>query len=81
MAAFMGFSSVESLSRVQLYDPVNSSTPGLPVHHQLLEFTQNQVHRVDDGGWGGQSLARLLEISGLTHGSITSQLYEHGQDI
>ena len=26
-------------------DPVNCSTPGLPVHHQLLEFTQTHVHR------------------------------------
>ena len=24
------------------------STPGLPVHHQLLEFTQTHVHRVGD---------------------------------
>ena len=27
---------------------MNRSTPGLPVHHQLPEFTQNHVHRVDD---------------------------------
>ena len=27
---------------------MNRSTPGLPVHHQLLEFTQNHVHRVGD---------------------------------
>ena len=27
---------------------MNSSTPGLPVHHQLLEFTQTHVHRVSD---------------------------------
>ena len=27
---------------------MNLSTPGLPVHHQLLEFTQTHVHRVDD---------------------------------
>ena len=32
------FSSVQSLSRVWLCDPVNCSMPGLPVHHQLLEF-------------------------------------------
>ena len=31
-----------------LCDPVNRSTPGLPVHHQLLEFTQTHVHRVGD---------------------------------
>ena len=29
-----------------LCDPMNRSTPGLPVHHQLPEFTQTQVHRV-----------------------------------
>ena len=27
---------------------MNCSTPGLPVHHQLLEFTQTHVHRVSD---------------------------------
>ena len=31
-----------------LCNPMNSSTPGLPVHHQLLEFTQTHVHRVSD---------------------------------
>ena len=31
-----------------LCDPMNPSTPGLPVHHQLLEFTQTHVHRVSD---------------------------------
>ena len=34
------FSSVQSLSRVRLCDPMNRSTPGLPVHNQFLEFTQ-----------------------------------------
>jgi len=29
-------------------DPMNRSTPGLPVHHQLLKFTETQVHRVSD---------------------------------
>ena len=27
---------------------MNHSTPGLPVHHQLLEYTQTHVHRVGD---------------------------------
>ena len=31
-----------------LCDPMNRSTPGLPVHHQLPEFTQTNVHRVRD---------------------------------
>ena len=42
------FSSVQSLSRVQLCDPMNRSTPGLPVHHQLSEFTQTHIHQVGD---------------------------------
>ena len=29
-------------------DPMNCSTPGLPVHHQLPQFTQTHVHRVSD---------------------------------
>ena len=31
-----------------LCDPMNCSTPGLPVHHQLPEFTETHVHRVSD---------------------------------
>ena len=41
------FSSVAQ-SCPTLCDPMNRSTPGLPVHHQLLEFTQTHVHRVSD---------------------------------
>ena len=36
-------------SYLTLWDLMNRSTPGLPVHHQLLEFTQTHVHRVSDG--------------------------------
>ena len=42
-----GFSSVAQLCPI-LCDPMNRSTPGLPVHHQLLESTQTLVHRVSD---------------------------------
>ena len=31
-----------------LWDPMNHSTPGLPVHHQLLGFSETHVHRVSD---------------------------------
>ena len=31
-----------------LCDPMNRSTPGLPVHHQLPEFTQIHVYQVSD---------------------------------
>ena len=41
------FSSV-SQSCLTLCDPMNRSTPGLPVHHQLPEFTHTHVHRVGD---------------------------------
>ena len=41
------FSSV-SQSCPALCDPMNCSTPGLPVHHQLPEFTQTHVHQVSD---------------------------------
>ena len=42
------FSSVQSPVVPTLCDPMNCSTPRLPVHHQLPEFTQTHVHRVGD---------------------------------
>ena len=44
---YLQFSSVAQ-SCPTLRDPMNCSTPGLPVHHQLTEFTQTHVHRVSD---------------------------------
>ena len=41
------FSSVAQ-SCPTLCGPMDCSTPGLPVHHQLLEFTQTHVHQVSD---------------------------------
>ena len=41
------FSSVAQ-SCPTLCDPMNRSTPGFPVHHQLPEFTQTHIHRVSD---------------------------------
>ena len=41
------FSSVTQ-SCSTLCNPMNRSTPGLPVHHQLPEFTQTHVHQVGD---------------------------------
>ena len=48
-ASYQGvqFSSVAQ-SCPTLCNPMNRSTPGLPVHHQLSEFTQTHVHRVSD---------------------------------
>ena len=46
MDTWVVYSSVQSLSCVRLCDTMNCSTPGLPVHHQLLEFTQTYVYWV-----------------------------------
>ena len=50
--SFQTFSSVQFSSVTQscptLCDPMNCSTPALPVHHQLPEFTQTHVHWVSD---------------------------------
>ena len=45
--AYVQFSSEAQLCPT-LCDPMNHSTPGLPVHHQLLESTQTHVHWVGD---------------------------------
>ena len=46
----MGSDQIRSVTQScpTLCDPMNRSTPGLPVHHQLPEFTQTHVHRVSD---------------------------------
>ena len=58
------FSSVQLSSVAQLCptlcDPMNCSTPGLPVQHQLLEFTQTHVHRVGDAIQPSHPLSPLL---------------------
>ena len=47
LKASVQFSSVAQ-SCSTLCDPMNRSTPGLPVHHQLPEFTQTHMHRIGD---------------------------------
>ena len=47
MISYVQFSSVSQLC-LTLCNPMNRSTPGLPVHHQLPEFTQTHVHWVGD---------------------------------
>ena len=58
------FSSVQFSSVAQscltLWDPMNYSTPGIPVHHQLPEFTQTHVHRVGDAIQPSHPLSTLL---------------------
>ena len=52
--------SVQLLNHVWLCDPMNRSTPGLPVHHQLPEFTQTHVHWVSDAIKPSLNLCRPL---------------------
>ena len=47
MNSSVQFSSVAQLCPT-LCDPMDCSTPGFPVHHQLPEFTQTHVHQVSD---------------------------------
>ena len=58
-----------------LCDPMNWSTPDLPVHHQLLEFIQTHVHRVGDAIQTSYPLSspspptfNLSQNQGLSHG-------------
>ena len=52
------FSSVAQLCPT-LYEPINCSTPGLPVHHKLPEFTQTHAHQVDDAIQQSHTLSSL----------------------
>ena len=52
--------SDQLLSRVRLCNPMNRSTPGLPVQLQLPEFTQIHVHRVGDAIQLSHPLSSLL---------------------
>ena len=61
----MSLVTSQSLSSVAqscptLCDPMNRSTPGLPGHHQLPEFTQTHVHRVGDAIQLSHPLRHLL---------------------
>ena len=53
------FSSIAQ-SYLTLCDPMDCSTPGFPVHHQLLELTQTHVHRVSDAIRPSHSLSSLF---------------------
>ena len=48
-----------------LCDPMHRSTPGLPVHHQLPEFTETQVHRVSDAIQLSHPLPPLLLLPSI----------------
>ena len=58
------FSSVTQ-SCPTLCHPMNRSTPGLPVHHQLPEFTQIHVHRVGDAIQPSHPLSSFLLLPSI----------------
>ena len=77
------FSSIAQ-SCPTLCDPMNQSTPGLPVHHQLLEFTQTHVHRVSDAIQPSHPCRPLLLLPSIfpASGSFQmSQLFASGGQI
>ena len=55
---YIQFSSVAQ-SCGTLCDPMNCSTPGLPVHYKLPEFTQTHVHRVGDAIQPSQHIPKV----------------------
>ena len=66
---YVQFSSVAQ-SCLTLCDLMNCSTPGLPVHHQLPEFTQTHIHRVSD-----VEFHSLYSLSLCPHDSVTIGSY------
>ena len=54
-----------SLTCVQLCNPMDCSTPGLPVHHQCPESTQNHVHRVGDAIQPSHPLSSLFLLPSI----------------
>ena len=73
------FSSVAQ-SCLTLCNPMNLSMPGLPVHHQLPEFTQTHVHRVGDAIQPSHPLWSpfLPTPNPSQHQSLLSQLFTWG---
>ena len=67
------FSSVTQ-SCLTLCDPMNCSTPALPVHHQLLEFTQTHIHPVSDA----IQPSHPLSFPSLSESFPMSQLFAWG---
>ena len=62
LVVLVQFSSVAQLC-LTLCDPMNCSTPGFPVHHQLPELAQTHVHRVGDAIQPSQPLSSLSLLS------------------
>jgi len=66
MSQFSQFSSVAQLC-LTLCDRMDCSMPGLPVHHQLLEFTQTHVHWVGDAIYPSHPLSSSSPPPPLPH--------------
>ena len=67
-----------------LCDPMNRSTPGLPVHQQLPEFTQTHVHRVCDAIQPSHPLSfpsPVFSLSQHQESFLMSQLFASGSQI
>ena len=71
------FSSVAQ-SCPTLCDPLNRSMPGLPVHHQLPEFTQTHIHRVGDAIQPSHPLLLLPQSLPASGSFPMSQLFAWG---
>ena len=72
------FSSVAQLCPT-LCDPMNCSTPGLPVHHQLPEFTRTHVHRVTnylEQIGGGKLLYMIAHFATTNSSSLCGSVQE-----
>ena len=75
------FSSVPLFSHVRLCNPTDCSMPGLPVHHQLPEFTRTHVHWVSDVIQPPHPLSSLLRLPSVLRASGSfpkSQLFSWG---
>ena len=61
-----------------LCDPMNRSMPGLPVHHQLPEFTQTHVHRIHDAIQPSQPFSSCPQSLPASKSFPMSQLFTWG---
>ena len=56
---------LQLLSRILLWDPMDCSLPGFPVHHHLLEFAQTHVASVDDAIHPSHPLSPLILLPSI----------------
>ena len=70
------FSSVAQ-SCPTVCNPMNRSMPGLPAHHQLLEFTQTHVHRVSDYHSSNNRFLLALYLAPVVWVFHSSSVYCH----